>query len=105
MNLDLAGIAALIATGIVVWKAFFETRATSADTASKYEELANRSAERALSLDSRVSDLEKRIDEQQQTIESLRCENADLRDWAERLVHQVQSLGGAPVEIRERAML
>ena len=29
-------------------------------------------------------------------------ENTDLRDWAERLVHQVQSLGAEPVKLRFR---
>ena len=44
-----------------------------------------------------------KIDELEAKYERVMQENADLRDWAERLVHQVQSLGAEPVKLRVRA--
>jgi len=88
----LSGVAALI-------DAASRRRASRADTMAKYQEIADRAAERALKLDERVIELETKVNEQAALIHNLQCENADLRDWAERLVHQVQALGGSPVEI------
>ena len=36
-------------------------------------------------------------------LNEVRQNSSDLRDWAERLVHQVRSLGAEPVKIREQS--
>jgi len=125
--LGLGGIGALITALIYVFKvktenrkAKAETEHTEADTASIYQDIADRSAERSLKLDIRVAVLESLIvkqakelqrlpileaivEKQAKELQRLREENADLRDWAERLVHQVQGLGGQPVGIRAKS--
>jgi regulator of replication initiation timing len=76
------------------------TDSQDADTAEKYLNIADIAAERALRLESRVKDLEQEVDHLKQANSRLLKENGDLREWAERLVHQVQSLGVEPVKIR-----
>jgi len=105
----LVAIAAVLGALVTYRKYRPETRASEADTAAKYQQVADLAAERALKLDARVQQLEGQvaaqrelIDEQQQELHTLRCENDDLRDWAERLVSQVKSLGGDPVRVRAR---
>lgn len=70
---------------------------SEADTAEKYRAIADRAADRALAVDQRLQQLEKQVIEQSLEIEDLKCENARLAHWADRLVHQVISLGGRPV--------
>ena len=70
---------------------------SEADTAEKYRAIADRAADRALALDQRIQQLEKRVLEQAEEMEHLRCENERLAHWAGRLVHQVKSMGGDPV--------
>ena len=45
-------------------------------------------------------ELEREVAELRLENERLRRENGDLKAWAERLVHQVQSLGAMPVTLR-----
>lgn len=45
-------------------------------------------------LQTRVSQLESELEERDAKLEA-------LQDWAERLVHQVKSLGGTPVEMKK----
>jgi hypothetical protein len=107
--IGLGGIGALITALIYVTKIRTEKRLANAgtnkveaETASIYQDIADRSAERALKLDIRMSVLEKIVEKQAKELQRLREENADLRDWAERLVHQVIGLGVEPVKIRPR---
>jgi hypothetical protein len=125
--IGLGGIGALITALIYVTKirtekkaSQAETRHIDAETSSLYQDIADRSAERSLKLDIRVAVLEALIvkqskelqrlpileaivEKQAKELQRLREENADLRDWAERLVHQVQGLGGQPVGIRAKS--
>lgn len=124
--IGLGGIGALITALIYVFKIRTEKKATQAETrhidaetSSLYQDIADRSAERSLKLDIRVNILETLIvkqtkelqrlpileaivEKQAKELQRLREENADLRDWAERLVHQVIGLGVEPVKIRPR---
>jgi len=84
-----------------------EMKSTDADTMHTYEQIAELSASRALRTEERITALEKDVESQRQTIElqsieieKLKCENIDLKDWAERLVHQVQALGEIPVPFK-----
>lgn len=102
----LSGLAALIDAFSRRKKSKVDNELAEAETASKYLEIADRAAEKALKLDTRVIELEgkvseqsRMINEQSRMIHDLQCENAALREWAGRLVHQVQAFGGTPVEI------
>ena len=79
------------------------TEGQDADTISKYQVIADRAAERALKLEKRVDDLECEVAKLKEENRQTREENLDLRDWADRLVHQVKSLGGDPVRLRIKA--
>jgi len=79
-------------------------RAITSDAASK---VTNDALKLLEPYKMRVVELEKRVDELE--IESREIikkystvcgRNEDLQDWAERLVHQVQSMGAIPVKIR-----
>ena len=104
--LVMAGIA--LAGEIYRWiKAPHETKALDAstenqdaNTAEKYQTIANMAAERALKLEKRINELECEVAKLKEENRQYREENVDLRDWADRLVHQVKSLGGNPVTIR-----
>lgn len=76
---------------------------TEADVASKYQSIAEKAAERALKLDDRMLTLEKENELLRSEMNALKASNEDLREWADRLVHQVIGLGGTPVKIRVRA--
>jgi peptidoglycan hydrolase CwlO-like protein len=105
-------MALLVAAGsmyIALKKAPVDTENTRVDTATKYQLIADAAAERALKLDKRVMELEQKVDEQDAKIEKqdkeivqYQREIADLRDWAERLVHQLLSENITPVKIRVR---
>ncbi len=53
--------------------------------------------------ENRLADWEKRFNEQAEELRKVVEENENLREWAKRLVHQVQALGGDPVKIRGEA--
>jgi predicted RNase H-like nuclease (RuvC/YqgF family) len=92
----LAGLAALIV-------ALAERRKKSAD----YAEQINRSSlslieplqKRLDAADKKIAELEAEVAELRAENIRLRAENGGLKSWADRLVHQVQSLGGTPVKI------
>lgn len=91
--------------GVLAWrgqrrKDQAEASKADAEAASTFQEIANKAAIQALGLQKRIADLEARVSEQDSEIRILRCERDDLKDWAERLVHQVQALGGKPVPFR-----
>lgn len=98
--LGLGGIGALITALIYVFKVRGEGRKihadtdkTEAETISLWQNIADRSANKALKLDTRVAVLEALVAKQAKEL-------TRLRDWAERLVKQVYELGGEPVKIR-----
>ena len=100
-------IGSLLAIVIALKKAPHETKEIDshtenqdADTASKYQDIADRAAVRALGLEVRVNELECEVAKLKDENRRQHSENADLRDWAERLTHQVQSLGGDPMKLR-----
>ena len=57
---------------------------------------------RVVELEAEVCELSKRMDTANRELRELHIENGDLREWAERLVHQVKSQGVDPVKIRKR---
>jgi len=97
--LGLGGIGALVTALIYLFKARGEGRKihantdhTEAETISLWQDIADRSANKALKLDTRVSVLEALVAKQAKEL-------TRLRDWAERLVKQVIELGAEPVKI------
>jgi len=79
-------------------------RAITSDAASK---VTNDALKLLEPYKARVVELEKRLDELENELKEITkrystiCDrNDDLQEWAERLVHQVQSMGGKPVIIR-----
>ena len=104
-----AVIASITAILIAVFKAPAERRevgsraeSQEADTAEKYQRIASQAADKALKLNERVEQLEIMVEELQADLKRKELENEDMRDWAERLVHQVKSMGGQPVVIRQK---
>jgi hypothetical protein len=105
---SLAAMLVSIGALYIAWKkAPAERESIEVDTASKYQIIADKAAERALKLDERVNELEDQLVEKDKEIADLRLgytqlkqENMDLRDWAERLAYQVQSQGLVPVKMR-----
>jgi hypothetical protein len=50
----------------------------------------------------RVETLEAEIEKVTLCSKEIGGDNIDLKDWADRLVHQVQSFGGTPVKLRQK---
>lgn len=102
----LTSFLALVGSGIAVYvawrKAPREVANLDADTAGKWQTIADKSAGQVEKLTARVDALEKLSQEQEERIRCLEEENADLRDWAERLVHQIKAQGIEPVKMRTR---
>jgi hypothetical protein len=92
-------IGALVALYVAWRKTPAEVKNVDADTAGKYQEIADKAAIRALALEERVTDLEATMLKQAGQIAILQAENALLRNWADRLVHQVRMRGDVPVEM------
>lgn len=122
---DFTGIAALITSLVLLFNTWWSRRKTEAErhkteadsdvseasAAETYQRIADRAAERALDLDEKIEQIkadfmarmeqrDKIITEQAAMIRQQAAVIADLQDWAERLAHQVRSLGGTPVEMR-----
>lgn len=102
-----AMLIAIVSLYIAWKKAPVEVDHLKVDTATKYQQIADMAAERALKLDARVDELENQLVEKDKEIAELRREydelkqeNVDLRNWAERLVYQLQSVDITPVKMR-----
>lgn len=80
---DLSYIGALLLAVIAVYNGFVGGRKTSAETYESYERTAKMNQER--------------MEKIQADLDELRQELVDWKDWADRLVAQVKSLGGKPV--------
>lgn len=111
VSTSLADIAAVILAALALWKAFTTARpeaqklssdaqASEADAAESYANVAIKYADELRKLRDELSGLEGRMRAQEIELGKVRQENADLRDWAERLVFQVRSLGHEPVKMR-----
>lgn len=102
--MDAADITALIVSlltaGGLIWDRVTSRRKAKAE-AQKTEADANEIVrDTVMKL---IDPLKKRIDELEKTVEELQAENADLKEWAERLVVQVKSFGATPATfIRKR---
>ena len=97
--MDAADITALIVSlltaGGLIWDRVTSRRKAKAE-AQKTEADANEIVrDTVMKL---IDPLKKRIDELEKTVEELQAENADLKEWAERLVVQVKSFGAKPAE-------
>lgn len=97
-----------------------DTQKLDAEASKTFEEAAMLASQRANALEIRLSNLEAEFkneidrlgclvqerDEQiKSLIEDIRRRDAtieQLKDWSERLVHQVQSLGGVPVSMEAK---
>ncbi len=76
---------------------------TTAEDAKASESYANASklvADELIGVRKQITDLNAILDARDKLIFQLTGDKADLQDWAERLVHQVQSLGSEPVPFR-----
>jgi hypothetical protein len=96
-------IVALISIGLSVLKTRPEIHNLTGDAAQSYSEAARNYAAQVVDLQTRLTRAEETISAHSAELSKMMAENADLRDWAERLVHQVRSLGGDPVKMRSRA--
>lgn len=104
MGLELiSNLAAIVLALVAVYVAWRKTPAERRDiegsAADKFEQIAGRAALRIDTLEKRVDELERQLKDAKSRIGELEGENGDLRDWAERLVHQVRSLGQEPVKL------
>lgn len=98
-----------------------QTDVSEANTAEKYQQIADRAAERALKLDEQIvqlqeisqrqsgeirkmkaenSQLSKTVEFQGVEIKKLQVENDELRVWSARLTQQVIDAGGIPIPMR-----
>ena len=104
-TVDISGIAALLLSIVALYKAFKQTShditITEASASKAFQEAANMAAERALSLEKRMKEMEEKILVLQLELIETKEINDCLKDWAERLVHQVISLGGDPVKMKQ----
>lgn len=98
----ITSIAALITAMIGVlgtyWLQKNQKKLSEADTADKYQQIADRAATRALRLEERIDRLEKENAELEINYRKVLRDLEIYTRWTERLVHQIQSLGHVPVE-------
>lgn len=102
----ITGIGSLVIAGVALYKAMKSTpkelRTSDANVADIYEDIATKSAEKALKLQTRVACLEEDLSKVQDQLRDRDMQIEDLKDWANRLVHQVSSLGGTSVGYIDR---
>lgn len=107
-TVDIAGIAALIASLIALWKAFKQTpvemNGSRANTVKVFEEAARAAGERLVVVEKRLEELgkerdllEAKIDMSEQRVKELEKERDELLGWIDRLQHQISALGEKPV--------
>jgi len=112
MNLTVTDVVAVLTAIVLIYKAVTLTpvdRSLSEATAmEKMDALVTRAVERGLKLENRIDALEAeagtlsaQVKERDKTIDTLVREMAEIKEWAERLVHQVKALGGEPVAIKK----
>lgn len=94
-------IAAIAALGISIYKSRSEVASNSGDAAESYAAAAKTYAVEVKALRNEILDLRKKDEVRERQLRKLSEENANLRDWAERLCCQVNELGGTPVPLKE----
>ena len=88
---------------VEIAKTSADGEASRAEAAESYANATATYAKEVASLRTEVSDLRKKLDESDKLKQSLAWQVEDLMDWADRLVHQVKSLGDQPpVPFRQR---
>lgn len=98
----IAILASIIAVALSILKTKPEIRSINGETAESYSQAARNYADQVVDLQTRLSKAEHSLAAIMGEVNELRKNNADLREWAERLTHQVKSLGGDPVQMRVR---
>jgi predicted nucleic acid-binding Zn-ribbon protein len=98
----IAIIASLVAIGVSVIKTKPEIRSINGETAESYSQAARNYADEVVNLQTRLTKAEQSLASVMGEVNDLRKQNEDLREWAERLTHQIKSLGAEPVAIRMR---
>ena len=93
-------IASIVAVALSIVKTKPEIKAINGETAESYSQAASNYASQVVDLQTRLSKAEHSLATIMSEVNELRKNNADLREWAERLTHQVKSLGGDPVQMR-----
>jgi hypothetical protein len=103
--LGLGGLGALVTAIIYLFKmrtenrkTKVETNKTEAETIVIYQNIAERSADKALKLDARVTTLEALVDKQAKEIRRLSDENAELR-------RQIAALSVKPVRNKAKSQV
>ena len=76
-----------------------EAASSQADTAARWQEIANNAAKREAELRSRLDTIELQMATLQIQAREAMAKAARFEDWATRLSHQVISLGGHPVPL------
>jgi len=95
-------IAAITTALIARYKAPSEKSLTQAGTAEIYDRIAEKAAARALRLDERVDALEQENNLLKSHILRQDATISDMRDLIDRLSHQVLSLGGTPIKLKDK---
>ena len=94
----LPGVAALI---VQKRKRSADVTCAEADAAESYASATKTYAAEVVRLRNEMKDLRAELDETKKQVKEQDREIQDLRDWAERLVYQIKSLGAVPVEMRK----
>jgi hypothetical protein len=91
----------LVALLVQFKKGRAEAAGLDADTAEKYQRIADNAAKRLADMDKRLEDSETRISELEAMLHAESRERKRFEDWARRLAHQVESLGATPVSLED----
>lgn len=94
-----AGLAALITVVVMLLDA--RNKRITAEGGEK-KDTGDAAESLSTAVVSLIGPLTGRVDALEKEVQQLREENADLRDWAERLVTQVKGLGAEPVKLRTK---
>lgn len=109
----ISSLVSLLGSGLVVWvaakKAPAEIRGIDADATKTNAEAAIALNEglvrRVERLEAELAEACEQVEGMKKEISDLRAENTALHNWAERLAHQVQSMGGVPVPLSHKPRL
>jgi hypothetical protein len=121
---DITGVVALLLSIVLIIKGFFESRNLQktggnidSSTIANLQKALNEAVDLNRTIPEQMASFEIKLTQQETEhkleisrikeahaleMEELNAMYADVKDWAERLVLQVKSLGGIPVQIRSR---